>query len=187
VHGDRVMQVLHPGEHCGVAADAAVTAVPGAVLSVLTADCAPVLMWSTDPARPVVGAAHAGWRGLYDGVLERTVDAMRVLGADQIEWRLGPCISAVAYEFGHADLTTMALRFGPDVVAATADGAPALDLSAAVWSAMRATGTDQPDRRLPPCTATDAGATGSPTYFSWRARRDSGRQAGLIWIEPGDG
>src|SRR5690554_4830459 len=52
-------------------ADAAVTAVPGAVLAVLTADCLPVLFAARDGHR--VGAAHAGWRGLAAGVLEKTV------------------------------------------------------------------------------------------------------------------
>lgn len=184
VHGSDVVFVDVPGACCGARADAAVTTVAGAVLSVATADCAPVLMWSADPEVSVVAAAHAGWRGLYDGVLERTVEAMRSVGCAEIGWKVGPCISAAAYEFGEADLTTMALRFGPDVVAATADGRPALDLAAAVWSAMGSAGVDLPPRCTPPCTATATDDSGAPRYFSWRARRDVGRQASLIWIEP---
>ena len=60
-------------------ADAAVTAAPGVALGVLTADCAPVLF--ADREAGVVGAAHAGWRGALDGVLEATVAAMERLGA----------------------------------------------------------------------------------------------------------
>ena len=63
----------------GPRADAAVTGGPGVALGVLTADCAPVLF--ADPEARVIGAAHAGWRGALDGVLEATVAAMERLGA----------------------------------------------------------------------------------------------------------
>ena len=72
-------------------ADALVTALPGVALSVLTADCQPVLF--ADPQAGVIGAAHAGWKGALSGVLEATVDAMRVLGATQIRAVIGPSIS----------------------------------------------------------------------------------------------
>ncbi|MCB1372012.1 MAG: peptidoglycan editing factor PgeF [Rhodobacteraceae bacterium] len=81
-------------------ADAAVTAEPGIALSVLTADCAPVLF--ADRAAGVIGAAHAGWRGALDGVLEATLLAMERLGAtrDAIAAAVGPTISQRAYEVG---------------------------------------------------------------------------------------
>lgn len=81
-------------------ADALVTATPGLVLTVLTADCQPVLF--ADPGAGVIGAAHAGWRGALDGVLEATVDAMEALGArrGQITAVIGPTISQRAYEVG---------------------------------------------------------------------------------------
>jgi hypothetical protein len=81
-------------------ADAMVTATPGVALAVLTADCQPVLF--ADAAAGVVGAAHAGWRGAKDGVLEATLDAMEALGATRanIAAVIGPCISQAAYEVG---------------------------------------------------------------------------------------
>ena len=81
-------------------ADALVTATPGLALSVLTADCQPVLFADADAG--VIGAAHAGWRGALDGVLAATVDAMEALGAkrDNITAVIGPCISQRAYEVG---------------------------------------------------------------------------------------
>lgn len=81
-------------------ADALVTAVPGLALTVLTADCQPVLF--ADAAAGVIGAAHAGWRGAKDGVLEATVAAMVALGAraDRIAAVIGPTISQAAYEVG---------------------------------------------------------------------------------------
>ncbi|NJM81331.1 MAG: peptidoglycan editing factor PgeF [Tabrizicola sp.] len=81
-------------------ADALVTATPGLLLGVLTADCQPVLF--SDPKAAVIGAAHAGWRGALNGILEATVDAMEALGARRadISAVIGPTISQVAYEVG---------------------------------------------------------------------------------------
>jgi polyphenol oxidase len=81
-------------------ADAVVTATPGVLVGVLTADCGPILF--ADPESRVVGAAHAGWRGAHDGVLEATVAAMEKLGArrEAIHACLGPTISAAHYEVG---------------------------------------------------------------------------------------
>ncbi len=81
-------------------ADAMVTATPGVLLGVLTADCQPVLFH--DPDAQVIGAAHAGWRGAVDGVLEATLDAMETLGAkrNRISAVIGPTISQAAYEVG---------------------------------------------------------------------------------------
>ncbi|MFA7432262.1 MAG: peptidoglycan editing factor PgeF [Gemmobacter sp.] len=81
-------------------ADGLVTAVPGLALAVLTADCQPVLF--ADREAGVIGAAHAGWRGARDGVLEAVVEAMERLGATRarIHAVIGPTISQAAYEVG---------------------------------------------------------------------------------------
>lgn len=83
-----------------IQADAMVTATPGLGLGILTADCQPVLL--ADAAAGVIGAAHAGWRGAREGVLEATVDAMERLGArrGEIVAVIGPTISQAAYEVG---------------------------------------------------------------------------------------
>ena len=79
-------------------ADALVTATPGIALSVLTADCQPILL--ADAQAGVIGAVHAGWRGAQAGVIDATVTAMRTLGARDIRAVIGPCISQRAYEVG---------------------------------------------------------------------------------------
>ena len=81
-------------------ADALATATPGLALAILTADCQPVLF--ADAEAGVIGAAHAGWRGAKEGVLEATLDAMETLGArrDHIHAVIGPTISQAAYEVG---------------------------------------------------------------------------------------
>ena len=78
--------------------DAVVSAAPGVVCAVLTADCAPVLL--ADPEAGVVGAAHAGWKGALGGIIHSTVAAMQALGArpDRIVAVIGPCIAQASYE-----------------------------------------------------------------------------------------
>lgn len=80
--------------------DAAVTAAPGVICGVLTADCAPVLL--ADPEAGVVGAAHAGWKGALGGVIHSTVSAMQALGARpaRVVAVVGPCIAPASYEVG---------------------------------------------------------------------------------------
>ena len=94
VHSARVAVVDDPAGR--PEADAAVTTRPGLVLSVLTADCLPVLF----EADGVVAVAHAGWKGLRAGVLEATAAAMREAGAGEIRAAIGPAISGPAYEVG---------------------------------------------------------------------------------------
>lgn len=79
-------------------ADAVVTATPGVVLGIVTADCGPILL--ADVEAGVIGAAHAGWRGAVDGVLENTIAAMESLGARRgvIAAVIGPTIAQPSYE-----------------------------------------------------------------------------------------
>jgi YfiH family protein len=92
VHGKRVVESGVGGE-----ADAVVSRKPGEVCAIMVADCMPVLF--ADDAGTVVGAAHAGWRGLAAGVLEATMDAMAVPREKLHAW-LGPAIGPQVYEVG---------------------------------------------------------------------------------------
>ena len=80
--------------------DAAVSARPGVICAVLTADCAPVLL--ADPEAGVVAAAHAGWKGALGGIIHSTVQAMQALGAQprRIVAVVGPTIAQASYEVG---------------------------------------------------------------------------------------
>jgi polyphenol oxidase len=100
VHSPDVVVVTEPFGADRPQVDAMVTATPGLVLGVLSADCGPILF--ADPVHRVIGAAHAGWKGALTGVLENTIEAMIKLGAERnsIIATLGPSISAKAYEVG---------------------------------------------------------------------------------------
>jgi YfiH family protein len=171
VHGATVVTVRGAGDPTGQDADALVTAAAGVVLAVFTADCAPVALSSPEG---VVGIAHAGWRGLAGGVVERAVDAMRSLGATSVSAALGPCIRAGCYEFGARDLDRVAAVLGDGVRASTTWGTPALDLAAAVTASLSRAGA---------VLTADAGACTacSDTWFSHRARAETDRQATLVW------
>lgn len=93
VVADEPWDVLQPPEGDGI-----VTNKPGIAVAVLTADCTPVLFSSSDGK--TVGAAHAGWKGAFAGVLAATVARMKQLGATDIHAAIGPTISQLNYEVG---------------------------------------------------------------------------------------
>ncbi len=98
VHSPNVVTISAPFPGQRPHADALVTTTPSLVLSVLTADCAPVLL--ADAQSGVIAAAHAGWRGALGGVLDATIAAMRAAGARDIAATIGPCIHQQSYEVG---------------------------------------------------------------------------------------
>lgn len=109
VHSARALTVAAPiADHQRPHADALATRTRGLALGVLTADCAPVLL--ADSHARVIGAAHAGWKGAFGGVIEAVVACMEELGADRahITAAIGPCIAQASYEV--ADSFADALR-----------------------------------------------------------------------------
>jgi YfiH family protein len=170
VHGDGVV-IVGPDEACGGReADALVSTGPGAPLAVFAADCALVGLASPEG---VLGAIHAGWRGLLAGVFERTATAMRTAGATSLVAVVGACIGPECYEFGEGDLARLERRFGSSVRSSTAAGRPALDLRAGVRRALD-------DLAVPIATEISECTACDPGWFSWRARKDTGRHALVV-------
>lgn len=168
-HGATAVVVSEPGDQAGARADAAVTAVPGAVLAVTVADCAPVALL----AGGAVGVVHAGWRGLLAGVIPAAVDALRSLDEGPVRAVIGPCIRSSCYEFGAGELAPVVEALGEGVRAQTSDGRPALDVAAGVRLALADVGiTDCVDSGL--CT------TCSPGHWSHRGGGDRQRQALVV-------
>lgn len=161
-----------PGEHAGADADAAVTSVPGCVLVVRTADCAPVVLLGDRS----VGVVHAGWRGAVAGVVGAAVDAMRAAGDEPRTALLGPCIRVGCYEFDGPELHRLVERYGPGVAGSTTWGTPALDLPATVAAALAEAGVPVLDDTSG-CTACDR------RWYSHRARGEGERFATTVWLE----
>jgi YfiH family protein len=160
--------------------DASVATAAGVVCAILTADCLPVLFASLDGQ--VVGAAHAGWRGLAGGVLEATVAAMRTAGAGEITAWMGPAIGPDAFEVG-ADVLAAFEAALPDGGARAGfrpypgrEGKYLADIYGLARRVLARAGVTRVaggER----CTASERAA-----FYSYR--RDgagSGRQASLIW------
>lgn len=179
-HSAEVITVTQAEQAQGVRGDALVTTSNELVLGVQTADCVPVLLWSTN----AIAAVHAGWRGAYDGILEATVRALRELDDSELSAEIGPHICPLDYEFGERDLTTLALRFGPDVVAVSASGTAAFDIFRAIETTLRNLGVRLSNQQRPDCTAHTTDQFGNARWYSHRARGDVGRQVSAIWRQP---
>jgi hypothetical protein len=185
VHGSRVAIVgeAGPGSRSTLDAigdtDALVTTKPELVLTVLVADCAPVVIF--DPGARVLGCAHAGWRGALGGVLEETIRSMTTLGADpeRLIVGIGPAIGGDRYEVG-SDVVAAATRHRVDeFVRPGRPGHWMFDLQGAVRAIVRRSGV--PDGQI----ATAAIDTGPPgAFFSARSEGLSGRFALLARIQP---
>lgn len=173
VHGPDAVAVTDTESAHLACADAAVTKTPDVALGIQTADCGPIALASPEG---VVGAVHAGWKGLKSGVIAQTAKQMRDLGATTIKAALGPCIHAECYEFTGPELDELAQDLGDDVIGTSRDGTRALDMIAATRAACEAADVEL-EYVHEHCTA----CSSDPAYFSWRARKDSGRQVMIVW------
>ncbi len=186
VHGRHVIDA--DGAKIGMEADAAIATRPGMVCVVQTADCLPALF--ADLEGRVVGAAHAGWRGLVGGILQNTVARMRQAGAGQIAAWLGPAIGPAQFEVGSDVLAAFvdaaqAAQYQPQVRAQIhACFRPISGLSGKYFAniyqlariVLQQTGvTDVYGGDL--CTVTDS------MFYSYRRDHVTGRMASLIWLK----
>ncbi|HVQ03742.1 MAG TPA: peptidoglycan editing factor PgeF [Burkholderiaceae bacterium] len=186
VHGDHVLQLDAGSAQGAYTADAAWTQQPGLACTVMVADCLPVLLAA--PAARAVGAAHAGWRGLARGVVERTIDAVCRAAScaprDLVAW-LGPCIGPDAFEVG-ADVLE-AFGTEPKPVGSArfryqprADGQARwrADLAGLARDRLAAAGVSRVSGGIW-CTVADRSR-----FFSFRRDGVTGRMAACVWIRP---
>jgi len=173
VHGTSVVDVSQAG--CLPEADASVSTHAGAVCVVMTADCLPILL--CDEGGSVVGAAHAGWRGLCDGVIEATVQAMSVPPSMLMAW-LGPAIGPARFEVGEEVRAAFVTR-QPQAAAAFVpgtDGKWLADLYQLARLRLQALGINRiyGGKR---CTYSD-----SERFYSYRRDGVTGRMGTFIWL-----
>lgn len=176
VHGARVLDAAMVSG--APEADASVSDRPGVVCAIMAADCMPVLLADADGR--VVGAAHAGWRGLAAGVLENTVAAMRNAGAKRVLAWLGPGIGPAAFEVGD-DVRRAFAHLGPQAQRAfvPVDGVAGkyrADLAALARLALASAGVSDVAGGSE-CTVSDP-----QQFYSFRRDRVTGRMASLIWL-----
>jgi YfiH family protein len=166
VHGHTVVRAGGAREQC----DALVTDRPDTVLMVRVADCVPVLL--ADPEAGVIGAAHAGRKGVAEGVVAACVEEMRALGASGITAWIGPHICGRCYEVPDA-LRAEVAAIEPATASTTSWTTPALDLGAGVRAQLERVGVQVHD--LSRCTLESA-----DLYSYRRDGSRAGRLAGVI-------
>lgn len=174
IHGTAVVDAAAVA--AGAEADAAVARQAGVVCAVMTADCLPVLL--CDRQGTVVAAAHAGWRGLCAGVLERTVAAMGVPGRQLMAW-LGPAIGPQAFEVGD-DVRDAFLAVDQAAGSAFVSHRPGkwlADIYQLARQRLTAAGVGEVRGGMD-CTHADG-----RHYFSYRRDGATGRMATLIWLD----
>lgn len=155
----------------------------GVPLAIMVADCIPVVFVGEDShgGYPIIGVAHAGRRGLLDGVIQREVDDLKARGAVNIRAWLGPSICGRCYEVPQTMMDESA-DFAPEVKSLTSWGTPALDLPAGARAILsELLGSEAVFSNLAACTFEH------PDLYSHRGHTQNGdpagRIAGLVWIE----
>jgi YfiH family protein len=182
VHGVEVVDAATVGPDLPVrVGDASIATESGLVCAILTADCLPVLF--ADLQGRVVGAAHAGWRGLAGGVLGTTIGAMRAAGAGEITAWMGPAIGPTAFEVGPDVLDSFTAAMpNADVGSCFAPypGRPGKYLADMFSLARMMLARDGVTRVSggERCTATER-----DHFYSYRRDGVTGRQASLIWLK----
>ena len=174
VHGTCVVDAAAVSPGVTPEADASFSREPGVVCAVMAGDCMPVLLAARDGS--VVAAAHAGWRGLCAGVIERAIEAMGVPGPEVLAY-LGPAIGPQAYEVGDE---VRAAFLAADGTAAgafvpTRPGHWRLDMYAVARQRLAAMGVGAVQGGTH-CTYSE-----SALFFSYRRDKAAERMAGCIW------
>lgn len=186
VHSPDVVVVDRPVTGERPKADGQVSATPGVILGVLTADCGPVLF--ADAQARVVGAAHAGWKGAFEGVLENTITAMEALGArrENIVASLGPSISQRNYEVGPEFYERFLARnaeWARFFTPSDKEGHHLFDLPNLTVSRLHASGVRA--ENLDVCTYADEDRFFSYRRTTHRKEPDYGRQISAIMLREG--
>ena len=174
VHGTRCVDAAQAAP--GTEADASFTRERGVVCAVLVADCLPVLL--CDDEATVVGAAHAGWRGLAAGVVEATVGAMALPGERLMAW-LGPAIGPRAFEVG-GEVRECFLAVdaaAAEAFVAAPGGKWLCDIALLARQRLSSLGI----RRIASADSCTVGD--SMRSFSYRRDGVTGRMASLVWLE----
>ena len=187
VAADQIVAAQAAGTHAPVQADACVSDVPGAVCVVMVADCLPVLI--CDAAGRAVGAAHAGWRGLVGGIVERPARRVADLAGtagDALHAYLGPAIGPAAFEVGtevrtaFLDAALPAERLATDAAFRPHAAAPDkyfADLYALARLRLARLGVTRVSGGTH-CTFSEP-----ERFYSYRRDRVTGRMGALIWLD----
>jgi len=176
-HGTEIIWLDEHERTFGDAGDALGTSSSQKVLAITVADCLPLLLMEEGGILTLV---HLGWRGIEQGLLEKTIKFIKTKSNEPISAVLGPCINSCCYEFGHDEMDNLVAKYGHKIVSKTLTGTLSLDMKECVREILN-TYDVEIKYDDPFCTNCD------PHHWSFRADGTDKRQVLIAWKEENDG
>jgi len=172
-HGTEIIWLDEYERTFGDKGDALGTSSSQKVLAITVADCLPLLLMEEGGILVLV---HLGWRGIEQGLLEKTIKFIETKSKEPISAVLGPCINSCCYEFGQNEMDTLLEKYGPKIISETLAGALSLNMKECVREILRSCDVEvKHDEAF--CTNCD------PRHWSFRAEGTDKRQVMIAWKE----
>ena len=175
-HGTEIVWLEDDERSLGITGDALATISSQKVIAITVADCLPLLLTEQSG---ILSLMHLGWRGIEEGLLEKTLQFIRTKSSEPITAVLGPCIDTCCYEFGQNELRILVEKYGEKIVGRTNKGSIAFDMRACVKEILKSFNVDikyEEDS----CTKCDS------RYWSFRADGTDKRQVMIAWKQEND-
>ena len=175
-HGTEIVWLEDDERSFGIRGDALATSSSQKVIAITVADCLPLLLTEQSG---ILSLMHLGWRGIEEGLLEKTLQFIRTKSSEPITAVLGPCIDTCCYEFGQNELRILVEKYGEKIVGRTNKGSIAFDMRVCVKEILKSFNVDikyEEDS----CTKCDS------RYWSFRADGTDKRQVMIAWKQEND-
>ena len=175
-HGTEIVWLEDDERSFGIRGDALATSSSQKVIAITVADCLPLLLTEQSG---ILSLMHLGWRGIEEGLLEKTLQFIRSKSSEPITAVLGPCIDTCCYEFGQNELRILVEKYGEKIVGRTNKGSIAFDMRACVKEILKSSNVEikyEEDS----CTKCDS------RYWSFRADGTDKRQVMIAWKQEND-
>ena len=175
-HGTEIVWLEDDERSFGIRGDALATSSSQKVIAITVADCLPLLLTEQSG---ILSLMHLGWRGIEEGLLEKTLQFIRSKSSEPITAILGPCIDTCCYEFGQNELRILVEKYGEKIVGRTNKGSIAFDMRACVKEILKSSNVEikyEEDS----CTKCDS------RYWSFRADGTGKRQVMIAWKQEND-
>ena len=175
-HGTEIVWLEDDERSLGITGDALATISSQKVIAITVADCLPLLLTEQSG---ILSLMHLGWRGIEEGLLEKTLQFIRTKSSEPITAVLGPCIDTCCYEFGQNELRFLVEKYGEKIVGRTNKGSIAFDMRVCVKEILKSFNVDikyEEDS----CTKCDS------RYWSFRADGTDKRQVMIAWKQEND-
>ncbi|MFL3011760.1 MAG: polyphenol oxidase family protein [Acidimicrobiales bacterium] len=172
VHGTEIIWLDENKRVSGIEGDALATS-SQKVIAITVADCLPLLLIEESG---ILSLLHLGWRGIKEGLLEKSIRLIKTKSQEPMGAVMGPCINACCYEFGQNDMDILVEKYGPKIVSETLTGALSLDMKECVREIL-STYDVEIKYDDPFCTNCD------PRHWSFRSDGTDKRQVMIAWKE----